>query len=94
MVTGSYRWKDVIEVWDLRKMARTRVIDWDGTGDQILVANEPDIEVSQADESEETKSIDQSVGGTSFASDSTAVKRKPKEPEVAPYIYTTKFNTD
>lgn len=36
MVTGSYRWKDVIEVWDLRKMARTRVIDWDGTGD-ILV---------------------------------------------------------
>ena len=94
MVTGSYRWKDVIEVWDLRKMARTRVIDWDGTGDQILVPNEPDIEVSQADESEETKSVNQSVGGTSLASDSTAVKRKSKEPEVAPYIYTTKFNNE
>ena len=39
MVTGSYRWKDCIEVWDLRMMARTRVIDWDGTGYENLVPN-------------------------------------------------------
>jgi hypothetical protein len=32
MVTGSYRWKDVLEVWDVRKMQRTRVIDWEGAG--------------------------------------------------------------
>jgi hypothetical protein len=46
MVTGSYRWKDVIEAWDLRKMARTRTIDWEGAGNQILVPNESDADSS------------------------------------------------
>lgn len=32
MVSGSYRMHDAIEVWDLRKLARTKVIDWEGTG--------------------------------------------------------------
>lgn len=98
MVTGSYRWKDVIEVWDLRKMARTRVIDWDGTGDLILVPNEPDSEASHMEESaEETKSVDQvSLSGTSLANTETTAgaRRKGKEPEAAPYLYTTKFNRE
>ena len=42
MVTGSYRWKEVLEVWDLRKMQRTRVVDWEGAGNQVLVSDEPD----------------------------------------------------
>lgn len=32
MVTGSYRMEDVLEVWDMRKLARTKSIDWEGTG--------------------------------------------------------------
>ena len=32
MVSGSYRMNDVLEVWDLRKLQRTKVIDWEGTG--------------------------------------------------------------
>jgi hypothetical protein len=32
MVTGSYRMEDVLEVWDMRKLQRTKSIDWEGTG--------------------------------------------------------------
>ena len=38
MVTGSYRMENCIEVWDLRMFKRTQVIDWAGTGSDILVA--------------------------------------------------------
>ena len=102
MVTGSYRWKDVIEVWDLRRMARTRVIDWDGTGDQILVPNESDAELTMPEETsaqeEETKSMSVQSSGNSYTTsqiqwtETAATRKKAKEPAVAPYLYTTKFN--
>ena len=46
---------------------------------------------------EETKSHDQvSLSGTSLANTETTAgaRRKGKEPEAAPYLYTTKFNRD
>ena len=30
LLTGSYRQEDVLELWDLRKMERSRIIDWNG----------------------------------------------------------------
>lgn len=30
MLTGSYRQEDVLELWDLRTMKKSRVINWDG----------------------------------------------------------------
>jgi COMPASS component SWD3 len=56
MVTGSYRWVDVLEVWDLRKMARTRIIDWDGTGDQVLYSQDSETDISIIKDGEESKS--------------------------------------
>lgn len=40
MVVGSYRGEDALEVFDLRMMRRTRVIDWEGTGNTDMVTQE------------------------------------------------------
>ena len=44
MVTGSYRQDNCIEVWDLRMFKRTKVVEWDGSGNNVLVAQETDDE--------------------------------------------------
>ena len=30
MLTGSYRQEDVLELWDIRTLKKTRVVNWDG----------------------------------------------------------------
>ena len=40
--------EDVLEVWDLRKLQRTKTIDWEGTG-QVLF----DIDEEEEDDSDE-----------------------------------------
>ena len=35
LVTGSYKDKDAIEIWDLRMFKRTRIINWEGDGVNI-----------------------------------------------------------
>lgn len=40
MITGSYRLEDVLEVWDFRMMKRSKVIDWEGTGQTLFSGEE------------------------------------------------------
>jgi len=51
MVTGSYRQENAIEVWDLRMFKRTQVVNWDGSGSSILVAQQDDSELGEMSES-------------------------------------------
>jgi hypothetical protein len=34
MMTGSYRDKDVLEIWDLRMNEKIKNIEWDGNEEQ------------------------------------------------------------
>lgn len=42
LLTGSYRIDDAIEVYDLRMRKRTRVIAWEGSGNQELLMYDDD----------------------------------------------------
>ena len=42
MACGSYRGEDALEIYDLRMMRRSRVINWEGNGAQELFAQEPE----------------------------------------------------
>lgn len=44
MVTGSYRAENALEVWDLRMFKRTKVINWEGSGNSQLVTTNDDAE--------------------------------------------------
>jgi len=42
MLTGSYRIDDCLEVYDLRMFKRSRVIPWEGSGNQELLMYDDD----------------------------------------------------
>lgn len=102
MVSGSYRMNDVLEVWDLRKLQRTKVIDWEGTGQQLCdIEEEEDSDENPATESatetEENKTMQSEAGQDSTSQASTQPTKAPrvaKKPlkSIAPFLYVAMFN--
>ena len=45
MACGSYRGEDALEIYDLRMMRRSRVIQWQGNGAEELFAQEPETDL-------------------------------------------------
>lgn len=101
LLTGSYRQDDAIEVYDLRMRRRTRVIAWEGSGNQELLMYDDDgDEDGQPETDEEGKSLfggpDKPFDSQSQTTVTTNTRQKILRQDKslhAPYIYSCYFNS-
>ena len=99
--------ENCIEVWDLRMFKRTQIIDWAGTGSDILVAQEAEGELdnmtesaterevseqTENEEQEESKVPRDSQSESTVVATSRRTKAKRPPRRFAPQLYTTCFN--
>jgi WD40 repeat protein len=87
MVTGSYRMDEPLECWDLRMFKRSKVIEWDGTGQKLFHADE------DSDESEMGMKPSPSTASMAGMGAMPRVTKKPKG-QLASFLYTTMFSKD
>ena len=92
MLTGSYRQEDVLELWDLRKYEKTRVINWDGPKASENYTAGMELE-KEGEENKENDSPRRSPGRTSALEGSPGKDEVPTEiagfsrQSPAPFIY-------
>lgn len=68
---------DVLEVWDLRKLQRTKVIDWDGTGQTLFNVDE-----EEGDTSDEPKEIPEGEEGEEEKKEGEEADKENERPEM------------
>lgn len=94
MITGSYRLDQPLEVWDLRMFKRSKVIDWEGTGQQLFTEGQEEEDETKSEFKDDQSTMSRRTLNSSLSTASIArVSKKPKG-EMASFLYTTMFSKD
>jgi COMPASS component SWD3 len=80
ILTGSYRQENVLELWDIRTMKKTRGIDWNGPKHEPLPEDDLNDENQSEEENKENSDPKQNT-------EQTFNRENP-----APFIYSAMFN--